>query len=226
MTQGGLVVWVPLPPPRRRLSALVPAPVSAPVSCARLVLLVRCLVPPAQIVIRNLRSYRITCSLLCKKLGVSPANLFKSTKVSMATPQGRRLGYHTPEQVSNQEPPDSRPCVLTTTPLGGVLFVFARVWIRRGFGFGCAAHPGARRVRRVSEEEAARRFESAAARSSLASRPLAPLAPLVLLLLLAHLPPFRLVFDTPRPPNKALILKAAREITFTRIPRRCRFAVL
>ena len=33
----------------------------------------------------------------------------------MATPQGRRLGYHTPEQVSNQEPPDSRPCVLTTT---------------------------------------------------------------------------------------------------------------
>ena len=38
----------------------------------------------------------------------------------MATPQGRRLGYHTPEQVWNQEPPDSRPCVLTTTLLGGV----------------------------------------------------------------------------------------------------------
>ena len=37
----------------------------------------------------------------------------------MATPQGRRLGYHTPEQVSNPEPPDSRPCVLTTTLLGG-----------------------------------------------------------------------------------------------------------
>ena len=49
MTQGGLVVWVPLPPPRRRLSALVPAPVSAPVSCARLVLLVRCLVPPLRL---------------------------------------------------------------------------------------------------------------------------------------------------------------------------------
>ena len=39
----------------------------------------------------------------------------------MATPQGRRLGYHTPEQVSNQEPPDSRPGVLTTTLLGGTL---------------------------------------------------------------------------------------------------------
>ena len=36
----------------------------------------------------------------------------------MATPQGRRLGYHTPKQVSKQEPPDSRPCVLTTTLLG------------------------------------------------------------------------------------------------------------
>ena len=34
------------------------------------------------------------------------------------TPQGRRLRYHTPEQVSNQEPPDSRPCVLTTTLFG------------------------------------------------------------------------------------------------------------
>ena len=33
--------------------------------------------------------------------------------------KGRRLGYHIPEQVSNQEPPDSRPCVLTTTLLGG-----------------------------------------------------------------------------------------------------------
>ena len=36
------------------------------------------------------------------------------------TPQGRRLGYHAPEQVSNQEPPDPRPSVLTTTLLGGV----------------------------------------------------------------------------------------------------------
>ena len=43
-----------------------------------------------------------------------------------ATPhvQGRRRlgpGYHTSEQVSNQEPPDSRPsaCVLTTTLLRG-----------------------------------------------------------------------------------------------------------
>ena len=41
----------------------------------------------------------------------------------MATPQGRRLGYHwhTPEQVSNQEPPDSRPRVSTTTQLGGAV---------------------------------------------------------------------------------------------------------
>ena len=40
-----------------------------------------------------------------------PSQFIKSTKVLMATPQGRRLGYHTPKQVSNQEPPDSRPCV-------------------------------------------------------------------------------------------------------------------
>ena len=40
----------------------------------------------------------------------------------MATPQGRRLGY---EQVSDQEPPDSRPCVLTTTLLGGVRYSVA-----------------------------------------------------------------------------------------------------
>ena len=46
-----------------------------------------------------------------------PSQFIKSTKVLMATPQGRRLGYHTPEQVSNQEPPDSRPGVLTTTLL-------------------------------------------------------------------------------------------------------------
>ena len=63
------------------------------------------------------------CPLLLLKLGVSPANLFKLTKVLMATPQGRRLGYHTPEQVSNQEPPDSRLCVLTTTLLGGVTYI-------------------------------------------------------------------------------------------------------
>ena len=59
---------------------------------------------------------------ITSKLGVSPANLFKSTKVLKATPQGRRLGYHAPEQVSNQEPPDSRPCVFTTTLLGGVKY--------------------------------------------------------------------------------------------------------
>ena len=53
------------------------------------------------------------------RFGVSPANLFKSTEVLKATPQGRRLGYHAPEQVSNQEPPDSRLSVLTTTLLGG-----------------------------------------------------------------------------------------------------------
>ena len=46
------------------------------------------------------------------------SQFIKSTKVLMATPQGRYLGYHTPEQVSNQEPPDQ--------PLrysGGWLFV-------------------------------------------------------------------------------------------------------
>ena len=48
------------------------------------------------------------------------ANLFTSSKVSMATPHGRRLGYHTPEQVSNPESLDSRPCELTTTLLGGI----------------------------------------------------------------------------------------------------------
>ena len=47
---------------------------------------------------------KLNRTTLLFKLGVSPANLFKSTKVLMATPQGRRLGYHTPEQVSNQEP--------------------------------------------------------------------------------------------------------------------------
>ena len=54
------------------------------------------------------------------KTSGTPANLFKLSKVLMATPQERHLGYHRPEQVSNpsQEPPDSRPCVLTNTPLG------------------------------------------------------------------------------------------------------------
>ena len=37
----------------------------------------------------------------------------------MATPQGRRLRYRTPGQVSSQEPPDARHCVLTATLLGG-----------------------------------------------------------------------------------------------------------
>ena len=45
----------------------------------------------------------------------------------MATPQGRRLGNRTPEQVSNQEPPDSRPCILTTTVLGGIKWGYHRV---------------------------------------------------------------------------------------------------
>ena len=40
-----------------------------------------------------------------------------------ATPQGRRLGYHAPEQVSNQELPDARPGILTTTLLGGMLLL-------------------------------------------------------------------------------------------------------
>ena len=48
----------------------------------------------------------------------------------MATPQGRSLGYHTPEQVSNQEFPDSRPFVLvTTTLLGGVYITHASVQV-------------------------------------------------------------------------------------------------
>ena len=51
---------------------------------------------------------------LKRKFGDSPADLIKSTKVFIATPQaGRRLGtpYHTPEQVSNPEPLDSWPGV-------------------------------------------------------------------------------------------------------------------
>ena len=47
-----------------------------------------------------------------------PANLFESIKVLMAAPQGHLLGYHTPKQVSNLEPPDSQPCILTTMLLG------------------------------------------------------------------------------------------------------------
>ena len=67
------------------------------------------------------------CSLQ-KNLGF-PQPIMKSTKVLMATPQGRRLGYHTTEQVSNQEPQDSRPCVLTTTLLGGSLvWLFSPAW--------------------------------------------------------------------------------------------------
>ena len=57
----------------------------------------------------------------CVKLGDSPAKIIESTKVLMATPQGCRLGYRTPEQVSNPEPLDSRICVLTTTLGGGVM---------------------------------------------------------------------------------------------------------
>ena len=34
------------------------------------------------------------------------SQFIKSTKVLMATPQGRLLGYHTPEQASNQQPQD------------------------------------------------------------------------------------------------------------------------
>ena len=56
----------------------------------------------------------------------------------MTTLQGRRLGYHTTEQVSNQEPPDSRPCVLTTTLSGGYPgYPWARaIW----HGFFCRAY--------------------------------------------------------------------------------------
>ena len=70
---------------------------------------------PAASFLRQMRTPSRTQS----KLGVSPANLFKSAKALKATPQGRRLGYHAPEQVANQEPPDSRPGVLTTTLRGG-----------------------------------------------------------------------------------------------------------
>ena len=50
-------------------------------------------------------------SAAARKLGDSPANLIESTKVLMATPQGRRLGTTHPRK--------SRPCVLITTLLGG-----------------------------------------------------------------------------------------------------------
>ena len=58
----------------------------------------------------------------------------------MATPQGRRLGYHAPEQVSNQEPPDSRPCVITTTLLGGVIRRFSLLQIHRDHRSAETAH--------------------------------------------------------------------------------------
>ena len=72
-------------------------------------------------------------------LGDSPANVFQSTKGLMATPQGRRLGYRTPEQVSNPEPPDSRPCVNHYATRGG--------W-RSGRGGGVLVNARLRGVRR------------------------------------------------------------------------------
>ena len=83
-----------------------------------------------------------------KKSWGFPSQFIKSTKVlimmATVTPQGRRLrsGYHTPEQVTSLEPdsetsgPDSRPCVLITTLLGG----FPRP--RRYRGPGPQAGPG------------------------------------------------------------------------------------
>ena len=51
------------------------------------------------------------------KLGDSPGNLFNSSKVLMASRQGRRLGYHKPEQASNPESRLSTRC-LETRPFG------------------------------------------------------------------------------------------------------------
>ena len=59
------------------------------------------------------------------------SQFIKATKVLMATPLGRHLEYHTPEQVSNQGPPDSRPGVLTTTLLGDVWTLIATAHTRR-----------------------------------------------------------------------------------------------
>jgi hypothetical protein len=56
-----------------------------------------------------------------KKFGDSPANLLISRGV-MATLQERRWGFN-PMQVSNLEPPDSRPCVYPTVLLGGLYYI-------------------------------------------------------------------------------------------------------
>ena len=51
----------------------------------------------------------IAATILYNKFGDSPANLLNSTNVLMVTPH----------EVSNPEPLDSLPCVLTTMLLGG-----------------------------------------------------------------------------------------------------------
>ena len=53
--------------------------------------------------------------LQARKTWGFPSQFIQINQGVKATPQGRRLGYNAPEQVSNQEPPDSRPGVLTTT---------------------------------------------------------------------------------------------------------------
>ena len=71
------------------------------------------------------RRDRRACSRVCrpapgpgrlKNLEIPQPIYFDPNKVFklMAKPKGRRPGYHTTEQVSNPQPPDSRPCVLTT----------------------------------------------------------------------------------------------------------------
>ena len=69
------------------------------------------------------------------KLGHSPANLFKSTKVLMATVPPHHKGcawYHVPEQVSNPEPLDSRLCILTTILRGATTYaqhLLVTLWV-------------------------------------------------------------------------------------------------
>ena len=66
----------------------------------------------------------LAAALAVKNAWGFPCQFIKSTKVLVARTyhKGAAWGttqWHTPEQVSNQEPPDSRPGVSTTTLLGG-----------------------------------------------------------------------------------------------------------
>ena len=78
-----------------------------------------------------------------------------TTRAPPGAPQGRRLGYHTPEQVSNPEPPDSRPCVLTTTLLGTSLVAVQTACARSRRTDPCSKRPHHCRdmVRKHSQRE-------------------------------------------------------------------------